>query len=129
MPHPVAVGGRHEDAISFLTELEVTQVQLELYHTLSPRINEGGEVGEKIRFLTTRLFNITEVNRRRFPFPLIFSVDSVTRVLTEGPLSISAAALIRVGRAIRFSPDETPYLSRLGTPKRQLGSAPLEQDI
>ena len=65
--HPVAVGGRHEDAISFLTELEeeleVAQVQLELYHTLSPRINEGGEVEEKIRFLTTRLFNVTEVRR------------------------------------------------------------------
>ena len=70
--HPVAVGGRHEDAISFLTELEeeleVAQVQLELYHTLVPRVNEAGEVGEKIRFLATRLFNITEVNRRPFPF-------------------------------------------------------------
>ena len=75
--HPVAVGGRHEDAISFLTELEeeleVAQVQLELYHTLAPRINEPGEVGEKIRFLKTRLFNVTEVNQRLFPFfPLIF---------------------------------------------------------
>ena len=70
--HPVAVGGRHEDAISFLTELEeeleVAQVQLELYHTLAPRVNEAGEVGEKIRFLATRLFNITEVNRRPFSF-------------------------------------------------------------
>ena len=69
--HPVAVGGRHEDAISFLTELEeeleVAQVQLEMYHILSPRIDEGGEVGEKIRFLTTRLFDITEVNWRLFP--------------------------------------------------------------
>ena len=120
--HPVAVGGRHEDAISFLTELEeeldVAQVQLELYHTLSPRINEGGEVGEKIRFLTTRLFNITEVNLRLFPFPFVFLfiVDWVTRVLTQGPFFISAAALPRVGRAFRFGHDETPYLSRLGTP-------------
>ena len=68
--HPVAVGGRHEDAISFLTELEeeleVAQVQLETYHTLAPRIDEGGEVAEKITFLTTRLFNITEVNRPVF---------------------------------------------------------------
>lgn len=74
--HPVAVGGRHEDAISFLTELEeeleVAQVQLELYHTLSSRLNEGGEVGEKIKFLTTRLFNVTEVNRRFFSFVLYF---------------------------------------------------------
>ena len=75
--HPVAVGGRHEDAISFLTELEeeleVAQVQLELYHILAPRANETGEVGEKIRFLTTRLFNITEVNWRLFSFfPLYF---------------------------------------------------------
>jgi len=36
-------------------------VQLELYHILAPRINEAGEVGEKIGFLTTRLFNITEL--------------------------------------------------------------------
>ena len=52
--HPVAVGGRHEDAISFPTELEeelqVAQVQLELYHTLAPRIDEAGEVEEKIKF-------------------------------------------------------------------------------
>ena len=70
--HPVAVGGRHEDAISFLTELEeeleVVQVQLDFYHTLLPRMDEGGEVGEKIRFSKTRLFNITEVNLRFFPF-------------------------------------------------------------
>ena len=87
--HPVAVGGRHEDAISFLTELEeeleVAQVQLELYHTLAQRINEGGEVGEKIKFLTTRLFNITEVNWQLFVFPLFsFVVNWVTGVLTEG---------------------------------------------
>ena len=66
--HPVAVGGRHEDAISFLTELEeeleVAQVQLELYHTLAPRMDEAGEVAEKIKFLTTRLFTVTEVNQR-----------------------------------------------------------------
>lgn len=71
--HPVAVGGRHEDAISFLTELEeeleVAQVQLELYHTLAPRIDEAGEVAENIKFLTTRLFNITEVGRPVFLFP------------------------------------------------------------
>lgn len=70
--HPVAVGGRHEDAISFLTELEeeleVAQVQLEICHTLAPRVDEAGEIGEKIRFLTTRLFTITEVNQRLFPF-------------------------------------------------------------
>ena len=85
--HPVAVGDRHEDAISFLTELEeeleVAQVQLELYHILAPRINEAGEVGEKIKFLTTRLFSITEVNQWLFPFPSVFFVvDWVTSVLT-----------------------------------------------
>ena len=71
--HPVDVGGRHEDAISFLTELEeqleVAQVQLELYHTLVPRIDEASEVAEK---LTTRLFTITEVNWRVLPFQIIF---------------------------------------------------------
>jgi len=59
-------------------------VQLEMYHTLSPRIDEGGEVGEKIRFLTTRLFDITEVNWRLFPFISPFIVNWVTRVLTGG---------------------------------------------
>ena len=72
----MAVGGRHEDAISFLTELEeeleVAQVQLELYHSLAQRVDEAGEVGEKIKFLTTRLFNITEVSQRVFPFPSCF---------------------------------------------------------
>lgn len=71
----MAAGGRHEDAISFLTELEeeleVAQVQLELYHTLVPRIDEAGEVAEKIKFLTTRLFTVTEVNRRTLPFLII----------------------------------------------------------
>jgi hypothetical protein len=86
--HPVAVGGRHEDAISFLTELEeeleVAQVQLELYHTLSPRINEGGEVGEKITFLTTRLFNVTEVNWRCSRFPLFFFYCRLDDTSTDG---------------------------------------------
>jgi nuclear pore complex protein Nup155 len=63
--HPVAVGGRHEDAIAFLTDLEekleVAKVQLEVYHAVMARASEPGEVGEKIKILTTRLCNITEV--------------------------------------------------------------------
>ena len=83
----MAVGGRHEDAISFLTELEeeleVAQVQLELYHTLTPRVDEAGEVAEKIKFLTTRLFTVTEVNQRALLFPIIFfSCRLSDRVLT-----------------------------------------------
>jgi nuclear pore complex protein Nup155 len=63
--HPVTVNGKHEAAISFLTEiedqLEVTRVQMELYQTLAPRRGEGGEVQEKILLLQKRLFTITEV--------------------------------------------------------------------
>lgn len=67
--HPVAVEGRHKDAISFLTELEegfeVTQVQPEPHHTLFPRTpNEG----ERIRFLTTKLFSRGEPAAVLFSF-------------------------------------------------------------
>ncbi|KAI0094802.1 nucleoporin [Irpex rosettiformis] len=63
--HPVSVGGRHETAIAFLTDLEekleVAQVQLEMYHTLLPHVNDPGEGGEKVRLLSKTLFNITEL--------------------------------------------------------------------
>ena len=63
--HPVSAGSRQETAIAFLTDLEekldVAQVQLEIYHTLLPHINDEGGVGEKIKLLTTQLFTLTEV--------------------------------------------------------------------
>jgi len=63
--HPVSAGGRHENAIAFLTELEdqleVAQIQMELYHILRGRIDEPGEVGQKFQALQGRLFNITEL--------------------------------------------------------------------
>ncbi|KAI0639300.1 nucleoporin [Trametes polyzona] len=62
--HPVSVGGRHETAIAFLTDLEekleVAQVQLELYNTLLPRQHEP-EVSERFKALSLRLYNITEL--------------------------------------------------------------------
>lgn len=62
--HPVSVGGRHETAIAFLTDLEekleVAQVQLELYNTLLPRRLEP-EVMAKFNVLSKGLYNITEV--------------------------------------------------------------------
>ncbi|KAI0374276.1 nucleoporin [Pilatotrama ljubarskyi] len=62
--HPVSVGGRHETAIAFLTDLEekleVAQVQLELYNTLLPRQHEP-EVSERFKALSMRLYNITEL--------------------------------------------------------------------
>jgi nuclear pore complex protein Nup155 len=64
--HPISVGGRHESAIAILTELEekldVAQVQLEIYNTLVPHINDAGEVGEKIKILSKRLLTMSEVN-------------------------------------------------------------------
>ncbi|KAL1952061.1 hypothetical protein VTO73DRAFT_1210 [Trametes versicolor] len=62
--HPVSVGGRHETAIAFLTDLEekleVAQVQLELYNTLLPRQHEP-DVVERFKALSLRLYNITEL--------------------------------------------------------------------
>ncbi|CCM05199.1 uncharacterized protein FIBRA_07408 [Fibroporia radiculosa] len=76
--HPVSAGGRHETAIAFLTDLEekleVAQVQFELYNTLIPRINEPGEIGEKVQLLSTGLMNITELYQEYaepFDLPII----------------------------------------------------------
>jgi len=66
--HPVSAGGKHESAISFLTDLEekleVSQVQLEIFHTLSPRLQSqpsDPDLREKVELLERGLFNITEV--------------------------------------------------------------------
>jgi nuclear pore complex protein Nup155 len=66
--HPVSAGGKHESAISFLTELEekleVSQVQFEIFHTLSPRLQSqpsDPDLTEKVELLERGLFNITEV--------------------------------------------------------------------
>ena len=69
--HPVSAGGKHESAIAFLTELEekleVSQVQLEIFHTLSPRLQQqpaDPDLAEKVELLERGLFNITEVRAR-----------------------------------------------------------------
>jgi len=63
--HPISVGGRHETAITFLTDLEekldVAQVQLEIYNTLLPHLNDAPEVGERIKMLSKLLFTMTDV--------------------------------------------------------------------
>lgn len=63
--HPVTIGGRHETAISFLTNLEekldVAQVQLEVYNVLLPHMNDPGEAGEKIKYLSKTLLTMSEV--------------------------------------------------------------------
>lgn len=63
--HPISVGGRHETAIAFLTDLEekldVAQVQLEIYNTLLPHVNDAPEVGERIKMLSKQLFTMTDV--------------------------------------------------------------------
>lgn len=63
--HPISIGGRHETAIAFLTDLEerleVAQVQLEIYNTLLPHINDSPEAGERINRLSKSLFNMSEV--------------------------------------------------------------------
>jgi len=66
--HPVSVGGQHESAIVFLTELEekldVAQVQLEVYNTLLPRLQahpEDSDLKEKLELLERGLFNVSEL--------------------------------------------------------------------
>jgi len=63
--HPISMGGRHETAIAFLTDLEekldVAQVQLEIYNTLLPHINDAAEVGQRINLLSKRLLTMSEL--------------------------------------------------------------------
>ena len=63
--HPVSVHGKHESAIVFLSELEekleVAQVQLEIYNTLAPHINDDKDVGERIQALSKQLFTMQDV--------------------------------------------------------------------
>jgi hypothetical protein len=42
-------------------KLEVAQVQLEIFNTLAPHINDAPAVGERITALSTRLFTMSEV--------------------------------------------------------------------
>lgn len=71
--HPISATGRHETAIAFLTDLEekldVAQVQLEIYNTLLPHVNDAQEVGDRIKLLSTRLFTMTEVRLALLYFP------------------------------------------------------------
>ncbi|KAI9512809.1 nucleoporin [Russula earlei] len=66
--HPVSAGGKHESAIAFLTDLEekleVSQVQLEIFHALSPRLQSqpsDPDLKEKLELLERGLFSITEL--------------------------------------------------------------------
>jgi hypothetical protein len=67
--HPISATGKHETAIAFLTDLEekldVAQVQLEIYNTLSPHVDDAVEVGDRIKTLSKRLFTMTEVCIKR----------------------------------------------------------------
>ena len=67
--HPVSAGGKHESAIAFLTDLEekldVSQVQLEIFNTLLPRLQQqppDPDLAERVELLQRGLFNITEVS-------------------------------------------------------------------
>lgn len=64
----MSAGGKHESAIAFLTDLEekleVSQVQLEIFHTLSPRLQSqpsDPELRENVELLERGLFSVTEV--------------------------------------------------------------------
>ncbi|KAI0313508.1 nucleoporin [Amylostereum chailletii] len=66
--HPISAGGRHESAIAFLTELEekleVSQVQLEIFNTLAPRVHlepADEELKERFALLERGLYNVSEL--------------------------------------------------------------------
>jgi Non-repetitive/WGA-negative nucleoporin C-terminal. len=75
--HPISIGGKHETAIAFLTDLEekldVAQVQLEIYNTLLPHVSDGAEVGQRINSLSNRLFTMSEVGFPSSPAAKSFS--------------------------------------------------------
>ena len=92
--HPVSAGGKHESAISFLTDLEekldVSQVQLEIFFTLSPRLQAqptDSDLREKVELLERGLFNITEVpalicfSRIRWLIAVNLALSSVCRAI------------------------------------------------
>lgn len=64
--HPISAGGRHETAIAFLTDLEekldVAQVQMEIYNTLLPHVNDAPEVADKVQALSKQLFTMSDVS-------------------------------------------------------------------
>jgi nuclear pore complex protein Nup155 len=70
--HPLSVDARHETAIQFLTDLEekveVAQVQLEIYNTLLPHIDDAPEVGEKVRALSKQLMTMNDVSPSSIQF-------------------------------------------------------------
>jgi hypothetical protein len=90
--HPVSAGGKHESAIAFLTDLEekleVSQVQLEIFHNLSPRLQSqpsDSDLMEKVELLEKGLFSITEVRtlisscKRSLTHPRNSALPSVCR--------------------------------------------------
>ncbi|KDR84906.1 hypothetical protein GALMADRAFT_233368 [Galerina marginata CBS 339.88] len=73
--HPISAGGRHETAIAFLTDLEekldVAQVQLEIYNTLLPHVDDAPAVGQRIKSLSKQLFTMTDLYQKfAIPFDL-----------------------------------------------------------
>lgn len=64
--HPLSADARHETAIQFLTDLEekveVAQVQLEIYNTLLPHVDDAPEVGQKVRALSKQLMTMNDVS-------------------------------------------------------------------
>ncbi|KAF9568469.1 nucleoporin [Agrocybe pediades] len=73
--HPISAGGRHETAIAFLTDLEerldVAQVQLEVYNTLLPHVDDDPTVGERINLLSKQLFTLNDLYQKfAVPFDL-----------------------------------------------------------
>lgn len=118
--HPVSVGGRHETAIAFLTDLEekldVAQVQLELYNTLLPRQHEP-EVAERFKALSNRLYNITEVRT-------VLSIATAVHSWRD----YHAAVSIICGSS-RSTADQVAHLARFGPPRREHRPPHLEQNI
>jgi hypothetical protein len=122
--HPISVGGRHETAIAFLTDLEekldVAQVQLEIYNTLLPHVDDAPAVGERIKLLSKRLFTMTDVSdcRTAQMLSLISVVSSINNLLSPSislPSSYFVCMFLNIAMKQWRAQSGIKYLKRVRT--------------
>jgi hypothetical protein len=61
----------------------VAQVQLEIYNTLLPHVDDAAEVGDRIELLSKRLFTMTEVWIKRSRETSILRCPALPRICSS----------------------------------------------